>query len=66
MAGLEDTLRTLRRPPALAVFDHITSNTGMVLPVEDMARTCRESGVVDVLIDGAHGPVQVGRQWLPS
>lgn len=38
----------------LAVFDHITSNTALRLPIERIVALCRHRGV-PVLIDGAHG-----------
>lgn len=44
--------------PAFAVFDHIASPTGAVLPVADLAALCRARGV-PVLVDGAHAPGQV-------
>ena len=37
----------------LAVFDHVTSNTALLLPVERLAALCHQHGVT-VLIDGAH------------
>jgi isopenicillin-N epimerase len=42
----------------LAVFDHITSHSALVLPIRRMVAACRAAGV-PVLVDGAHGPGQV-------
>jgi isopenicillin-N epimerase len=42
----------------LAVLDHITSPSALVLPVSRMAALCRAAGA-GVLVDGAHGPGQV-------
>jgi isopenicillin-N epimerase len=39
---------------SLAVFDHITSNTGMVLPIKELVQIAKSRGA-KVLIDGAHG-----------
>jgi len=39
----------------LAIIDHVTSETAVVLPVADIARRCHEHGVA-VLVDGAHAP----------
>lgn len=39
----------------LAVLDHITSKTGLVLPIEAMVQLCRSAGV-PVLVDAAHVP----------
>lgn len=38
----------------LAVIDHITSMPCVVLPVKELVRICREEGVDQVFIDGAH------------
>lgn len=43
----------------LAVVDHITSASAMVVPVAEVAAVCRAAGV-PMLVDGAHGPGQIG------
>ena len=55
IAALEAGLSSRTR---LAVLDHITSPSALVLPVARMAAACRAAGV-PVLVDGAHGPGQV-------
>jgi isopenicillin-N epimerase len=42
----------------LAVLDHVTSASALVLPVAAMVAACRAAGV-PVLVDGAHAPGQV-------
>ena len=42
----------------LAVIDHITSASALVLPLADIIAACR-AAAVPVLVDGAHGPGQV-------
>jgi isopenicillin-N epimerase len=39
----------------LAILDHVSSETALVLPLADMAAACRARGV-PVLADGAHAP----------
>jgi isopenicillin-N epimerase len=55
---LTPLMETLKTGISLAVLDHITSPTGLVLPIAAMIRLCREAGV-PVLVDGAHAPGQI-------
>lgn len=50
--------RMLSPRTRLALLDHIVSETGMVLPIAELAAVCRSRGV-PVLVDGAHAPGQV-------
>ncbi len=52
VAALEAGLTPRTR---IAIIDHVTSETALVLPVAAMAELCRERGVA-VLVDGAHAP----------
>lgn len=39
----------------IAVLDHVTSESGLVFPLAELAARCRNAGV-PVLVDGAHAP----------
>jgi len=48
----------LRPRTKLAVLDHVTSPSAIVLPLAEIVAACRAAGV-PVLVDGAHAPGQV-------
>ena len=52
LAALESGLTPRTR---IAIFDHISSETALVMPLAQMAALCRAKGV-RVLADGAHAP----------
>ena len=54
-AVVERVLGCLSPKTRLILIDHVTSQTGLVLPVETIAREALARGI-DVLIDGAHAP----------
>lgn len=55
---VEAVLKAVSKKTRLALIDHVTSDTGMVLPVERLVRELEAHGV-DTLIDGAHAPGMV-------
>lgn len=55
LAGLAAVIGPRTR---LAVLDHITSGSALVLPIEAMVALCHRAGA-PVLVDGAHAPGQV-------
>lgn len=42
----------------LVLIDHVTSQTGLVMPIEPLVRELRERGI-ETMVDGAHGPGMV-------
>jgi isopenicillin-N epimerase len=57
-AVLTSIERAIGKRTRIAVIDHITSPSGLVLPVQEIVRLCH-AAKVPVLIDGAHGAGQV-------
>ncbi len=39
----------------IAIYDHVTSATGLILPVEELTAFFKENGIISI-IDGAHAP----------
>ena len=52
---VEAIVRRLTPRTKLAIVDHVTAETALVLPVAAIAAQCHARGVA-VLVDGAHGP----------
>lgn len=51
----EAVLRAVTKRTRLLLLDHVTSNTGIVLPVEKIIREMKARGI-ETLVDGAHAP----------
>lgn len=39
----------------LALLDHVTSQTGLIFPIQELAKELQQRGV-DTLVDGAYAP----------
>ncbi|MCA8970029.1 MAG: aminotransferase class V-fold PLP-dependent enzyme [Planctomycetes bacterium] len=57
-AATEAILAAVTDRTKLALIDHITSPTGLMLPIREIVTGLRERGV-ETLVDGAHGPGHV-------
>lgn len=55
---VEAVLRAVTPRTRLALLDHVTSQTGLVLPIQQLVRELDQRGV-DTLVDGAHAPGMV-------
>jgi isopenicillin-N epimerase len=51
----EAVLAQVTERTRLVLLDHVTSPSGIVLPLESLVNTLRDRGI-DTLVDGAHGP----------
>ena len=55
---VEAVMRRVSPRTRLALLDHVTSQTGLIFPIQQLAQKLAEFGV-DTLIDGAHAPGMV-------
>jgi isopenicillin-N epimerase len=55
---IEAVARAITTNTKLAILDHITSATALVMPLKEMIAVCHGRGV-PVLVDGAHAPGQI-------
>ena len=64
---LENLERDLRKHrPRYALLEHIHSQPAICLPIEDMVQLCRDYGVEEIAIDGAHGVGSIPDLDVPS
>ena len=52
LQSLDATLRATQ--PRFALLDHVASQPGLVLPIQEMVALCRTHGVEEVAVDAAH------------
>jgi isopenicillin-N epimerase len=50
--------QTITPRTKIAILDHITSSTALLMPLKEMIDACRAHGI-PVLVDGAHAPGQI-------
>jgi isopenicillin-N epimerase len=55
---IEAVQQALTPRTRLAILDHITSSTALLMPLKEMIDACRARGI-PVLVDGAHAPGQI-------
>jgi isopenicillin-N epimerase len=56
--AVEPILNRLSKRTRLALVDHVTSQTGMVFPIQRIVRALEQRGI-ETLVDGAHAPGMV-------
>lgn len=64
---LENLERHLvKHRPRFALLEHIHSQPAVLLPLKDMVTLCREHGVEEIAVDGAHGVGSVKDLDIPA
>lgn len=56
--AVQPILESVTTRTRFALIDHITSSTGLILPIEELVAPLEQLGV-EVMVDGAHGPGMV-------
>jgi isopenicillin-N epimerase len=52
---VEAVLKQVSAKTKLVLLDHVTSKTGLILPIQELVKQLTQQGI-DTLIDGAHAP----------